>query len=108
MVGGRGYSLLVGHRLWQLELFSRWLEGEGLSVEELTPERFVEFLARAACGGYRSWTSGEHGAPLAYLREFGVVAARVPGVLDGPVEGVLADYRCWMYERGVPAHRCSL
>ncbi len=39
----RGYSpFTVGHRLWPPALVSRWLVHEGLSVEELTPERLVE------------------------------------------------------------------
>ena len=103
-LAARGYSpLTIGHRLWQLELVSRWLEGEGLSVEELTPERFVEFARARRAGGYGSWTSpASMRLPFAFLWGFGVVATRAAGAPDGPVEEVLDGYRRWMLdERGV-------
>src|SRR5688572_30382351 len=86
-LAARGYSpFSVGHRLWQLELVSRWLEREGLSVGELTPERFVEFARARRAAGYRSWISpASMRAPLGYLRELGVVPAGLPKVPDGPV-----------------------
>ena len=97
----RGYSPdTIGHRLWQLELVSRWLASEGLSVGELTPERFVEFTRARRAAGYRSWVSplGMR-APLGYLREIGVTPA--PVVADGPVELVLEEYRRYLLvERG--------
>ena len=41
-------------------------------------------------------------APLAFLRERGVVATAAAGALDGPVEEVLDGYRRWLlYEPGV-------
>ena len=98
-LAARGYSpFSIGHRLWQLELLSRWLEREGLSVE-----RFVEFARARRAAGYRSWTSPmSMRAPFAFLREIVVVATEVPGAANGPVEEVLAGYRRWMlYERGV-------
>jgi integrase/recombinase XerD len=103
-LSARGYSpFTIGHRLWQLELVSRWLEREGLSVEELTPARFVEFARGRRAAGYRSWISpAGMRAPLAFLRESGVVATEGPGAPDGPVEEVLDGYRRWMlHERGV-------
>ncbi len=103
-LAARGYSpFTIGHRLWQLELVSRWLEGEGLSVEELTPERFVEFARARRAGGYGSWTSpASMRLPFAFLWGFGVVATRAAGAPDGPVEEVLDGYRRWMLdERGV-------
>lgn len=103
-MAARGYSpFTIGHRLWQLELLSRWLERERLSVEELTPERLVEFARVRRAAGYRSWTSPmSMRAPLAFLRGIVVVATEVPGASDGPVEEVLDGYRRWMlYERGV-------
>lgn len=102
-LAARGYSpFTTGHRLWQLELVSRWLEREGLSIGELSPERFVEFARARRAGGYRSWTSpASMRAPLAFLRELGVVATEAPGVPHGAVEEVLDGYRRWMlYERG--------
>jgi hypothetical protein len=88
--------------LWQLELVSRWLEREGLSVEELTPERFVEFARARRAAGYRSWISpSSMRAPLGFLRELGVVPVPGPVVADGPVEEVLEGYRRWLLdERG--------
>lgn len=103
-MAARGYSpFTIGHRLWQLELVSRWLEREGLSVQELTPERFVEFACARRAAGYRSWISpAGMRAPFAFLRESGVVATEGSVAPDGPVEEVLDGYRRWMlYERGV-------
>jgi integrase/recombinase XerD len=103
-LAARGYSpFTIRHRLWQLELLSRWLDREGLSVEELTPERFVEFALARRAAGYRSWTSPmSMRAPLAFLQEIVVVATGVPGAPGGPVEEVLDGYRRWMlHERGV-------
>ncbi|HYB28041.1 MAG TPA: hypothetical protein VEF89_15590, partial [Solirubrobacteraceae bacterium] len=70
-LAARGYSpFTIGHRLWQLELVSRWLEREGLSVQELTPERFVEFVCARRAAGYRSWISpAGMRAPFVFLRE---------------------------------------
>jgi integrase/recombinase XerD len=102
-LAARGYSpFTVGHRLWQLELVSRWLERAGLSVEELTPERFVEFAQARRAAGYRSWISpSSMRAPLGYVRELGVVPVPGPAVADGPVEEVLEGYRRWLLdERG--------
>jgi site-specific recombinase XerD len=99
----RGYSpFTVGHRLWQLELVSRWLEREGLSAGELTPERFVEFARARRAAGYRSWISpSSMRAPLGFLRELGIVPVPGPAVADGPVEEVLEGYRRWLLcERG--------
>ena len=74
-LAARGYSRwTIAHRLWQLELLSRWLEGEGLSPGELTSERVLEFLAARRAAGYSSWLSVRSTAlPLEYLREVQVV-----------------------------------
>jgi site-specific recombinase XerD len=74
----RGYSRwTIAHRLWQLDLLSRWLEREGLSPDELTRERVVEFLAARRAGGYSTWLSVRSTAlPLEYLRELGGGAGR--------------------------------
>jgi integrase/recombinase XerD len=104
-LAARGYSPhTIGHRLWRFELVSRWLAGEGLSVGELTVERFVEFARARRAAGYRSWVSplGMR-VPVGYLREIGVAPA--PVAVDGPVERVLEEYRRYLLlERGaVPA-----
>ena len=51
-LAARGYSRwAVSHRLWQLDLLSRWLEREGLPPGELSLERVEAFLAvRRAAG----------------------------------------------------------
>lgn len=74
----RGYSRwTVSHRLWQLDLGSRWLEREGLSPDELTPERVEGFVEARRVAGYSTWLSARSAAlPLGYLRGLGVV----PGV----------------------------
>jgi hypothetical protein len=47
-----GYSRwAVSHRLWQLDLLSRWLEREGFSPGELTAERVGAFLAARRAAG---------------------------------------------------------
>src|SRR5512132_898416 len=52
----RGYSRwTVAHRLWQLDLLSRWLERERLASGELTLERVEEFVAARRAAGYSSW-----------------------------------------------------
>src|SRR5512132_2213239 len=100
----RGYSRwTVAHRLWQLDLLSRWLEREGLEPGELTRERVVAFLATRRAAGCSSWLSVRSTAlPLEYLRELGVVPAApavvVVVVVDDPLERLLAGYRRYLLE----------
>ena len=87
-LAARGYSRwTIAHRLWQLDLLSRWLEREGLAPGELTPERVEEFLAARRAAGYSTWLSVRSTAlPLEYLRELGVVpAATARAVVDDPL-----------------------
>ena len=104
-LAARGYSRwAVSHRLWQLDLLSRWLEREGFSPGELTAERVGAFLAARRVAGYSSWLSVRSAAlPLEYLRELGVVpAAAAPAVVEDPLERILADYRRYLLdERGL-------
>src|ERR1700680_1926544 len=95
-LAARGYSRwTIAHRLWQLELLSRWLEGEGLSPGELTSERVLEFLAARRAAGYSSWLSVRSTAlPLEYLREVQVVpVVTAPAEGGDPLEGVVAECR---------------
>lgn len=107
-LAARGYSRwTVAHRLWQLNLLSRWLERERLSPGELTPERVGAFLAARRAAGYSSWLSARSTAlPLEYLRELGVVsAASTPTVVDDPREWLLAGFRRYLLvERGLTEH----
>ncbi len=107
-LAARGYSRwTVSHRLWQLDLLSRWLEREGLSLGELTAERVREFLAARRAAGYSSWLSERSTAlPLEYLRELGVVPAEVAAMaMEDPLERLLVDYgRYLLDERGLTEH----
>jgi integrase/recombinase XerD len=104
----RGYSRwTVSHRLWQLDLLSRWLEREGLSPGELSPERVEAFLAVRRAAGFSTWLSARSTAlPLEYLRELGVVpAVTASGVTDDPVGRLLVDYSRYLFdERALTEH----
>lgn len=100
----RGYSRwTVAHRLWQLDLLSRWLEREELSAGELTAERVEAFLVAQRASGYSSWVSGRGMVlPLEYLRERRAAPAAERVVMDGPLECLLAGYRRYLLdERGL-------
>jgi hypothetical protein len=75
-LAARGYSRwTIAHRLWQLELLSRWLECEGFSPSELTPARVEAFVVARRAAGYSSWVSARSTTlPLEYLRELGAGA----------------------------------
>jgi integrase/recombinase XerD len=106
-LAARGYSRwTIGHRLWQFDLLSRWLEREGLRPDGLTPERVERFLAARRAAGCSSWLSARSTAlPLGYLRELGLVPAATAPVVDGPLERLLADYRRYLFdERGLTEH----
>jgi integrase/recombinase XerD len=103
----RGYSRwTISHRLWQLDLLSRWLEREGLLPEDLILERLQEFVNARRDAGWSTWLSVRSAAlPLAYLRELGVVATTPPIVVDDPLERLLEGYRRYLFEeRGLTAH----
>ena len=89
----RGFSgSAVSQRIWQFDHLSRWLDRKGLRVDQLTPARQEQFLAARRAAGYRTWVSARSlRVPLAYLRE--VVPMPVP---DGPLEGLLEDYRRYL------------
>jgi hypothetical protein len=106
-LAARGHSRwTIGHRLWQFDLLSRWLEREGLRRDELTPERVERFLAARRATGYSSWLSVRSTAlPLGYLRELGLVPGATAPVVDDPLERLLAGYRrCLFDERGLTGH----
>jgi hypothetical protein len=87
---GRG----IPKRVWQLDHLSRWLEREGVSVEQVTPERAEQFVAARRVAGYATWVSPVSvRLPLAFLREAGVLPVPVAVVADGPAERLVADYR---------------
>lgn len=105
-LAARGYSRwTVSHRFWQLELLSRWLEGEGLAAGELTAERAERFVLARRAAGYSTWVSSRSVVlPLEYLRALDVVPSPPAVVAVGPVEEVLVGYRRYLLEeRGVKA-----
>jgi len=99
----RGYARgTIGHKLWQLDQLSCWLERQGITAVELTPERVDEFLrARRAAGRVSFVTGGE--LPLGYLVEAGLLSSPAPVAAEGgPLEELLAGYRSYLLcERGV-------
>lgn len=107
-LAARGYSRwTVAHRLWQLDLLSRWIEREGLSPDELTCERVEAFVAVRRAAGYSTWLSLRSTVlPLEYLRELGVVPVETTSVVvDDPVERVLAGYSRYLFdERALTEH----
>jgi integrase/recombinase XerD len=92
----------------QLQLLahaSRWLEGQGLGVDELTPPRVAEFLAQRRAEGYTLWLSARAMMPmLDYLRRIGVIATPAPAVPVTEAEELHEDYRAYLVqERGLAA-----
>ena len=106
-LGSRSYSpSATAKRLLQLEQLSRWLQGRGLGAGELTAERAAEFASSRRESGLVSWSSPQSvDLPLTYLREIGVVAPAPVVVGDGPLEGLLAEYRRYLFvERRLCEH----
>jgi integrase/recombinase XerD len=100
----RGFSSrTVGHRMCLLAVLSRWLEREGLTAGDLSEERAEMFVAARRGLGYVTWVSSRCVAlPLAYLREVGSVPPPVAVVVEGPLAGLLEDYREYLVcERGL-------
>ena len=92
----------------QLQLMahaSRWLDGRGLGVEELTPARVEEFLAHRRAEGYTLWLSSKAVVPmLDYLRGLGVVPTPTPSARATEAEHLQEDYRAYLVqERGLAA-----
>jgi site-specific recombinase XerD len=92
----------------QLQLLahaSRWLDSQGLGVDELTPSRVVEFLAQRRAEGYTLWLSARAMMPmLDYLRRIGVIATPAPAVPVTEAEELHEHYRAYLVqERGLAA-----
>ena len=102
----RGFSAAgVGHRVRQLGDLSRWLEAEGLRIDELTAERQKQFLEVRGAAGCRTWLGPESlRLPLSFLCEAGIAAEPLLA-MDRPVERLLAEYRDYLTrERGLVEH----
>ena len=93
----------VTDRLSQLAHLSRWLEAEGLSVDELDSSRVEESVSAGCAARCVTWVSSPSlRLPLAYLRETGVVSAAGARIAAGPVGRLLESYRRYLIlERGL-------
>ena len=99
-----GYTpLSVAGQLRLAAHLSRWLAGEGLDVDALTPMVVGRFIAARAAAGYTAHRSPKALSPLlGYLRGLGVAPLPTPVVAQGPVEMLLERYCCYLVgERGV-------
>lgn len=103
-LGSQGYARrTVGERLWQLGHLSLWLESEGLSVGELTPDQVERFARARRAAGSVSLVSPRSGLLLLrYLQRVGVAAVPPAAAVEGPLEELLEGYRRYLvFERGV-------
>ncbi|HEX9371412.1 MAG TPA: tyrosine-type recombinase/integrase [Roseiflexaceae bacterium] len=103
----RAYSpSAAADRLYQFDQLSRWLEREGLGVDELTGEQAERFAAARRAAGLVTWVAPQSTMlPLGYLRVLGVVPAPAPVVEQGSLEELLEDYRRHLsIERGLSDH----
>jgi integrase/recombinase XerD len=103
----RAYSpSAAADRLYQFDQLSRWLEREGLGVDELTGEQAERFAAARRAAGLVTWVSPPSVMlPLGYLRELGVAPVPAPALAHDPLEELLADYRRYLsIERGLSDH----
>jgi integrase/recombinase XerD len=93
----------VADRLSQLPHLSRWLEAEGLSVDEWDSTRLDESGWAGRAAGCVTWASSPSlRLPLAYLCDAGVVPAAGTRIVASPVARLLEGYRRYLIlERGL-------
>jgi site-specific recombinase XerD len=106
-LASRSYSpKAAANRLYQFDQLSRWLEREGLGVGELTGEQAERFAATRRAAGLVTWVAPQSSmVPLEYLRSLGVAPALTPVLAQGPLEGLLEDYRRYLrVERALCDH----
>jgi integrase/recombinase XerD len=101
---GLGYKPVSA--AFQLQLMahvSRWLGGEGLSSDDLTPDAVQSFVAARRAAGYTNYSSGRAMAPmLRYLRGIGRAPAALVEEPGTPTEVLLERYRVYLtIERGL-------
>ncbi len=99
----RALLLLAAH-------LSRWLEGRGLPLNELTAEHVEAYVRARRRAGYTRYLTGRALAPiLRYLEQ--ATGLSLPEPLDArasPVEELLAAYtRYLLQERGLAAPLCQ-
>ncbi|MGH8901121.1 MAG: site-specific integrase [Egibacteraceae bacterium] len=101
----RGYTRLSAVNLQrQMAQMSRWLEAEGLGVEQLSEARVEAFLGfQRASGRGRSSSRPGLQCLVELLRELGVVAAAVEPT-PSPTEALMESFRRYLLsERGLSA-----
>jgi integrase/recombinase XerD len=101
-----GYTALsAANQLRLMAHLSRWLTGEDLGAADLSVECTTKFLQARRAHGYSCWLSPRGLAPLlGYLRTLGAAPEPVPPVTNAQVEGLLAEYRMYLFhERGLAA-----
>jgi integrase/recombinase XerD len=101
-----GYApLSAANQLRVMAHLSRWLGQEGLTPQELTPERAEAFLSSRRALGYTCWLSERGLTPLlSYLRRLGVAPTPVFQPPGTPAGILVEDYRCYLVrERGLVA-----
>lgn len=100
----QGYTpLSARNQMWLLAHLSRWLEQQGLGVDELNATEEERFVCARRVSGRRQLHSIKALRPiLAYLRVLGVAPPPPLSTSDGPVGEVLERYRSYlMTERGL-------
>lgn len=104
-LAGLGYTpLSAANQLRLAAHLGRWLDEQGLAIEDLTEERVGEFVLARSAQGYTCWRSRRGVAPLmTYLRKVG--AAPIPGpAVRTAVDEVLGEFVGYLgSERGLAA-----
>jgi integrase/recombinase XerD len=102
----RGYTpVSAAHQMRLMAHLSRWLAGERLGSDDLSPARVEEFFAARRAAGYTNYvTLRALTALLEYLRGLGVVPPAGEEPRPSAVEELLARYRAYLrLERGLAA-----
>lgn len=96
----QGYSAdSIERHLRLMVHLSRWLARRGLVSGDLTTECARQFLRARRAGGHRHPVSMAGMAPvLGYLRAVGAAPSADAGVVVGPVDRLLGDYRRYLLE----------
>lgn len=91
---GRGYAAASACRLLHVVAHaSRWLEAEGLDVEDLSPARIESFCQARRDEGYVGWLSPAAMAPLmTYLAACGAVVPSAPSSRAHPLDELIVHY----------------